>query len=244
MANVFHSIKAKLFRNHCTGDPNDYYARVISERTLSVRDVCRSAVSRGGAPGDEITMNLNVESFLKEMLYLLKNGYSVNANGYFSVTAQIKGVFRSSVEKFDSLIHTIYFLFSQGEMMREGLDEVSVEILGIGDASIVIQEVTDMKSGSVNDRLTPGRNLRIRGDKLKIAGDHSGIGIYFVNQADGKRIRVEDDEIVINHPSELMIIIPDLPSGLYTLEVGSQYTNSRLLKEPRTASFDKLLNVP
>ncbi len=43
MANNFHKIKAKLHPNLLTEDPNDFLARVISERTLNTR--CHTACS-------------------------------------------------------------------------------------------------------------------------------------------------------------------------------------------------------
>jgi len=39
------------------------------------------------------------------------------------------------------------------------------------------------------------------------------------------------------------VFTPDLPAGTYTIEVLSQYSGSVLLKEPRTAMFDKPLTV-
>ncbi|MDR0606576.1 MAG: DUF4469 domain-containing protein [Bacteroidales bacterium] len=50
--------------------------------------------------------------------------------------------------------------------------------------------------------------------------------------------------MVINNPSELIIMIPALPSGTYHLEVTTQFSNgSTLLKESRTAIFDRTLTV-
>ncbi|WP_260442434.1 DUF4469 domain-containing protein [Tannerella forsythia] len=48
---------------------------------------------------------------------------------------------------------------------------------------------------------------------------------------------------MINNPSELMIIIPALPVGTYQLEVTTQFSGSTLLKNPRTAVFEKPLSV-
>ena len=56
--------------------------------------------------------------------------------------------------------------------------------------------------------------------------------------------KVDEADIVINNPSELMIIIPALPAGTYQLEVTTQYsTGNKLLKEVRSAVFDRPLTV-
>jgi hypothetical protein len=108
MANTLHHVKAYLYDNLLTEDPNDFTARVSSERTLSVTDVCNSAVTRGGASVSAAEMEHNVNLFLKEMGYQLCDGFSVNT-GYFTATTLIKGVFNSPAE---TLTHRNTVLFS------------------------------------------------------------------------------------------------------------------------------------
>ena len=56
--------------------------------------------------------------------------------------------------------------------------------------------------------------------------------------------KVDEADIVVNNPSELMIIIPALPAGTYQLEVTTQYSmGKQWLKEPRTSVFEKTLTV-
>jgi hypothetical protein len=243
MANIYHRIKAILIPNLLTEDSDDFYAKVISERTLDTASICVSAVARGNAPTTEDAMKINVDLFFKEMEYLLKDGYAINT-GYFSATPQIKGVFKHPLDKFDILRHSIYFLFTQGEILRRELDAINVEITGTGEAGIIITEVVDVKTGSVNERITPNRNLRIRGSKLKLAGDNPSVGVYFINETTGEQIKVEADEIVDNKPSELVIVVPQLNPGLYLVKVITQFSpGSILLKDPRTVTFDKTLTI-
>ena len=49
--------------------------------------------------------------------------------------------------------------------------------------------------------------------------------------------KVDEGDIVVNNPSELMIIIPALPAGTYQLEVTTQYSiGKQWLKEQRTSN--------
>ena len=52
-------------------------------------------------------------------------------------------------------------------------------------------------------------------------------------------------KIPVNKPSELMVVIPALAAGTYKLEIVTQYgsNNKNLLKEPRTAVFERILSV-
>lgn len=243
MENVFHKIKANLYPNLLTEDPNDYVARVISERSLNVKQICKEAVGRGGAPTTAAAMEHNVNLFLKEMAYQLCDGFSVNT-GYFTACPLIKGVFNSQNETFDSAKHSLMFQMNQGEFLRKEIGNVQVEISGVGSSSIKIDEVIDIKTGSVNDLLTPGKGLRIYGFKIKVGGNHPDNGVYFINQSSNVRTKVPNDEFITNNPSEVVVEIPELPAGTYKMEITSQFnTGPVYLNDPRTSTYDKLLTV-
>ena len=241
MANL-HKIKAQLYDNVLTPNPNDFMARVISERSLSVKDICLSATTRGGADISAAAMEHAVNLFHREVGYNLCDGFSVNT-GWYTASVSIKGVFDSPQERFNPAKHTVMFDFKQGSLLRKELGAVTVEITGVADTAGYIAQVTDVKTGSVNDMLTPNRNLRINGSKIKIDGDNAGNGVYFVNQDTGVRTRVDDSEVATNNPSEVMIVIPELAAGSYRLEITTQYAPGKNLKQPRTIVFDRILTV-
>ncbi|MDR2071474.1 MAG: DUF4469 domain-containing protein [Treponema sp.] len=241
---VLHTIKAWLYENLLTGNRNDYSARVSAERTLSVRDVCRSAVERGGADINAAAMEHAVGLFHKEMAYRLCDGFSVNT-GWYNASIHIKGVFTSPTEVFDPEKHAVTVEFHQGAELRRELGMVGVNILGKAESGFFIAEVVDLRTGSVNDLLTPGRNARISGGRLKLEGSDPSCGVYFVNEAGGERVKVDAADIVENVNAHLLIVIPALEAGTYRLEVTTQYSGNtgKLLKAPRTTAFDRLLTV-
>jgi len=241
MANL-HTIKGQLYDNILTPNPNDYMARVVSERSLSVKDVCRSATTRGGADITAAAMEHAVNLFLKEMGYSLCDGFSINT-GWFTASVSIKGVFDSPAEKFNAAKHTVMFDFKQGSLLRKELGNVAVNITGVADTSGYVAQATDVKTGSVNDLLTVGRNLRISGSKIKIDGDNPENGVFFVNHDTQERTAVDASDIAVNNPSEVMVIIPELAAGAYRLEIVTQYSSGKNLKQSRTVSLDRVLTV-
>ena len=243
MSKTRHTIKAYLYDNLLTPDQNDFTARVSSERSLSVADICHSAATRGGADVSDAAMSHAVELFLKEMAYRLCDGFAVNT-GYFTAMPVVRGVFLNPNETFDPQRHTLQFQFTQGELMRREIEDVEVKIMGVAETGLYIGQVEDMKSRTVNEVLTPGFNLRVTGTKLRVVGDKPGVGIFFRETVTNTATKVDEGDIVINNPSELMIIIPALPAGTYQLEVTTQYsTGNKLLKEVRSAVFDRPLTV-
>jgi hypothetical protein len=240
--NTLHKIKAYLYDNLLTEDPNDFIARVQSERSLNVKEICHTAATRGGAEISAAAMEHAVNLWLKEMAYQLCDGFSVNT-GWFTANAHIKGVFNSPNETFNPTKHTLLFDFQQGSQLRKEISAVEVNIIGVADAAFAIAQVVDVKTGSVNDLLTPNRNLKISGNKLKIAGETPENGIYFINQTTQERTKTDPNDMVVNNPSELIIVIPPLTAGTYKIEVITQYAISSILKEPRSIIFDKMLTV-
>jgi len=238
-----HKIRAELYDNVLTEDPNDFAARVIADKPLTSKDVCNYATQRGGADISAKAMEHAVDLYLSEMVYLLCNGFTVNT-GVFNVRPAIKGVFNKATEQFNPEKHKISFDFNQGLRLRKELESVSVEITGVSKVTFFVDEVVDIESESVNELLTPKHNLRISGNKVKIVGENAENGVYFVNQETNERVKVSS-KIPVNKPSELMVVIPALAAGAYKLEITTQYgSNSKnLLKEPRTAVFERILTV-
>ncbi len=244
---VFHKIKAQLYNNVLTENPNDLIARVVSEKSLGIGDIVRSAVSnqrfaRGAANLSAEDMEYAVNLFFKEMAYRLCDGFSINT-GYFTAQPNIKGVFHSANEKFNQKKHSVSFNFQQGSILRRELANVEVDILGIADSSLFITQVFDVKTESVNQLLTPNSILKISGSKLKIAGDNETNGVYFVNQETNERVKVDASDMVTNNPSELIVVTPELNPGTYKVEVTTQYGSGNLLKEAKTIIFERVLTV-
>jgi hypothetical protein len=201
------------------------------------------AVVRGGADISVEAMIHAVELYHKEMGYQLCNGLAINT-GWYEAGHQFRGIADNPKAQYDKEKYTLMFGFNQGSLLRRELDNIEVEILGVADTDAAILQVNDVKTGSVNDLLTPSRVLKIAGYKIKIAGDNAANGICFVNQTTLERTRVDESDIVTNNPSEVIVMIPELAAGTYLLEVTTQFSGGgRLLNEPRTAKFNRTLTV-
>lgn len=127
--------------------------------------------------------------------------------------------------------------------MRNQIPNIDVDILGLATTGASILRITDLKSGSINDRITTGRNLKITGKQLKLAGDDAANGIFFINAETQARTVVDANDIIINKALQLIILVPDLPSGQYYLELISQYSRSGLLKTPVSTISPMVMTV-
>lgn len=183
-----------------------------------------------------------VTLFLRIVMRFVLNGYSVNT-GIFRAVAQFVGV----VEKgqWNPATNSVYVSFTQEKLLREEIAKTKVEILGTKANVMYILEVEDRKTGLKDGTATPGRNFFVRGSHLKVVGSDPAVGVTLTDST-GNVTKLVDDEVSINKPSELTLLLPaGLKDDTYTLTVCTQYSQSaQLLKEPRSVSTTITVGIP
>lgn len=163
----------------------------------------------------------------------LLNGYNVNTD-LFHAVARFSGVIENG--KWNPEKNSINIIFNQDKLIREEISNTDVKILGIKSDVMYILETEDKKTKLKDGTATAGRNFFVRGAMLKVAGNAPEVGVTFTSES-GTVLKLEEDEIVTNKPSELTLLIPStLADGTYTLTVTTQYGKSQLLKTPRSVS--------
>jgi hypothetical protein len=97
----------------------------------------------------------------------------------------------------------------------------------------------------INESLTRGNAVELKGVKLKIAGDNPANGITLTNTANGEITRIPTERLIANFPKNIIFILPEsLQAGDYQLELTTQYSNaSTLTKQPRNYQLKTLLKV-
>jgi hypothetical protein len=110
---------------------------------------------------------------------------------------------------------------------------------------IRIESVHDVKSDTVNSKVTSAGTVKIRGHNLRLAGIDPTVGAMFINVANQQTYPVQTQDIVTNNPSELILVAPALPvSGEVFFKITTQYSgNQKPLKKPRSITFEKILTV-
>ena len=180
------------------------------------------------------TMVHAIDLYHRTLSRLVLNGYSINT-GLFYMSPQFKGVITDGV--WDDKVNSIYINFQQGKLLRDGVAETSVKILGMKQDSAYIIGSEDTTTRATDGSATPGRTFRMRGKKIRVTGDDPTVGVYIID-ADKKETKLSSDMIVLNNPSDIIVLLPaDLSTGTYEMRIITQYSsNKTLLKNPRTLS--------
>ena len=230
-----HTLKGWLVDNAVTtDDKEDKILQLESAGSLTLSDIIDEMKKEDTGLRTE-TLEHAMKLFNRVVSDLLLNGFAVNT-GLFHAVPQFRGVVRNG--QWDPEKNSIYVSFTQDKELREAIAETSVNILGDKSAGMYISGVEDAATHAVDGLMTPGRNFIVTGRLLKVAGGEEGVGITLTPEGEGEPVVIEPDMLAVNNPSQLVFLIPaELPSGVYTLTITTQYnTSTRLLKEPRSVS--------
>ena len=227
--------------NDLTAAPDDYRARVVNVASHTQEDIVDRIMRIGaGLTRSDIAAVLEAE---KQVITEIVSDGGAVTTGLFNAFPSIQGVFHSAEDSADGIHQKVRINLHAGTALRDAIGAVKTKKLPGVVSGTIISSVTDVKTGSMNHLLTPGRNVKIAGAKLKITGDDPGVGLFFEPEAGGAAALVDMSDIVVNHPGELIAVIPNLAPGGYRLRVVTQYSGGTLLKNPHTVSFDKPLTV-
>lgn len=226
-------LKGWLVDNTVTADPNDKILVLESTGKADSERVYEEMLAEDTGLRRETIVHVST-LYERVCARLLMNGYQLST-GLFYAVPRFTGVIKGG--KWDPEQNNIYVVFNQDKVMREEIAKTSVHILGEKPDVMYILEVEDRKTGLRDRSATPGRNLFVRGAYLKVAGTDKSVGVFLRNHADSKETRLDDDMIVRNNPSELILLMPaDLADGEYDLVIRTQYSSKHVLKVPREVS--------
>jgi hypothetical protein len=245
-------LELNLLTNDNPDDMSAHTANVISHNQTDIID--RILKTGAGLTRSDVISVLEAE---KEVIYdLLAEGGAVTTE-LFNAFPSIQGVFTGAEDSFDHKRHRVKIHLSEGIGLRAVEERVKAKKIAPLQTGARIIAVTDIKTGSVNRLLTPGKNLRISGSKIKVTGDDPSVGVYFTLagadvRADAAAIpalapgvKIDETDIVENKPSEVMVLIPALGPGDYYVKIVTQFTGSaKASKSLHTAIFDIPLTVP
>jgi len=243
MSSNHHPIKALLYPNLLKNNKGTFKAQVITSQAHGIKDICVSFCSKRRSSLDPDTLEYHVRLFFEEMCELLDSGDAINT-GYFAAAPTIKGSFKNKYDTFDVKKHRVTYKFSQGALLRKRTANMEAEIFHGTSVNFGFIRVRDVYSGSLNNVITPGKNLKIEGQKIKLSGTHPDVGVYFISETTGERTKVPQVDVITNQNKNLLIFIPDLQPDSYRLEHITQYAGKgTLLNVPRSTLLDRTLKV-
>ncbi|GAB6391012.1 MAG: DUF4469 domain-containing protein [Treponematales bacterium] len=223
--------------NQLTSDPDDFRAQVVNVRSHTESDIIRMMLDRGaGLRESDIIAVLN--EFKKVCAGLIAEGDAINTE-LFNAHPAIKATTlpNGTVE-----YKKVHYATTLGSGLRPYAGQSGTRKVPAPAKGTVIENVVNLKTGSTS-ALTPNRDIKVEGQKVKIAGDDPAVGLFFVNLDSEERTQVDPTDIIENTPSHVIAVVPALSVGSYHVQIVTEYSSGKSLAAPRTATFDKPLTV-
>jgi len=238
---VLHRIRVKLYPSYLPGTEGRFFAKTDNEAYLGIERICAALKNRGGFFGSYENLVENIKQFLFECAYQLCDGYGLNLL-YYTIHPDISGTLESEKETYNPEKNPIKFKFRTRLPLRNLVKHIAVDITGLANGNAFIDEFIDRDEDSVNGFYTPGDMFCIIGNKIKLAGDDPGCGVYFVPVDDPSKA-VKVTRIGENSASTITGIAPDTHYQFNKIEIRTQYSGSTttFLKAPRSIVSDFVL---
>lgn len=225
-----HVIKSFIAPNTVTGEnKGDKILVVESAGNVTLSGVIDAMIEKNTGLHRQTIQHV-VELHNSTVTDLLLAGFSVNT-GLFHAVVQLTGLLEDGA--WNPKVNGMYISMVQGKVLRDGLEDTTVKILGEKSDAAFISGGQDVATRATDGKVTPGRNYTIRGRNIKVMGTDPTVGIYLVD-SEGTKRKLDKDMIALNNPSDVIILLPtDLAEGTYELQLITQYSSGgKELKTP------------
>ena len=241
MSSILHTVRVYLYKSHLAGDIERYYGRVAHERTLSLTEVCVNACSRGGSKGNPKMMEYSFREVWDEIAFCLCDGFAVNI-GFGLLRLAIHGEFNSVDEQFDPQKHRLEFIFTPLAPLYKYAPDTVIEVLGKNKTRAYISVVTNLITSSTSE-IVSGGTVQIEGKDIKVSPlTDENTGVFFI--ASNGTIYPAKQYLIYNYPQKLLLQVPDLPLGEYTIRIITRYSGGgSLLVSPIIIEYQNITVV-
>ena len=234
-----------------TEQEGDYYLRAKTmPDTITLRNIAEEVAARLNKNADEVYTILNDAERVKcdavSSSYIVSTPTALirpGASGTVMETELSQAVDRTKVK--------VYATLSMGADLREAMDSCRVEIFTqpavVGPLLNGAVAQTRAADGTVTTKAPqPGKNIRLTGRNIKIAGTDPTVGVTFTSvEEPSTQVFVPLEDITVNEPKQLIFVLPtEVTDGLWRVTVTTQYSSGiHMVKEPRTYTLDEPIEV-
>jgi hypothetical protein len=228
-----------LIENLLTAIAGDFLAQPVNVRSYTFPEIVQRISDRyPGLTPTQITAA--VSEFFEELTKITEAGETVNTP-YINTQMSMPGVYKGAMDSFDPKRHSVKLNINPGTILREAARKIKTEKVIVAESLPHILEVKDVMSDTVNDTITPGGVIQLRGSKLKFLTDQPDNGIFLLGE---NETEIKLVTIVENKPARLIAVLPaDLPQGEYFIELRTSFTTGKPAKTLKRGRYGKQLTI-
>jgi hypothetical protein len=238
---VIHKVTAKFVHAFLPGAKKPYNLRAVRQPELDIHGIASKAEVYN-LDTDPKVIEEGLTAGFELIYYLAADGYKIKTP-LFNLRIRLPGEYEGAETSLNEGLYPEVRMQSAAPFRQYIRERVGVQFDGVDQADGLIAEALDERTGQVDETMTLGNLLTIRGYGLKIEGDRqsaSQVGLFF---DDGQTPPVKAEIVAVNEPRTLKAIVPATleAGGEYALKIVTQSSakgSGSLLKNPREVRSD------
>jgi hypothetical protein len=210
---IIHKITAKFIHAFLPDAKKPYNLKAVFQPELDIHGIA----SKAEVYNIETEPKVIEEGFAAAcelIYYLAADGYKIKTP-VFHLRIRLPGEYEGAETRLPEGVHPEVRLQTAAALRSYIRERVDVIFDGIDQSDGLIAEAVDEKTGQVDEVMTIGNLLDIRGYGLKIEGDalhQDQAGLWF---EDGAGTSVKAEIIAVNEPRTVKVIVPpETPQGV------------------------------
>jgi hypothetical protein len=238
---IIHKITAKFVHAFLPNAKKPYNLRAVFQPELDIHDIASKAEVYN-IETDPKVIEDGFNAACELIYYLAADGYKLKTP-LFNMGIRLPGEYEGAETSLAEGLYPEIRMQVAAAFRQYIRDRVKVQFDGIDQSDGLIAEAVDEKTGLMDEVMTLGNLLTVRGYGLKIEWEgiyKDSVGFWF---DDGQTPRKKAKIIAVNEPRTLKVIVPaDLtPGRAYTLQIVTQTSakhSGTLLKGIREVRSD------
>lgn len=229
--------KVRLRKSNYEQTKGQLVPQVIVTRKYTLDDVIGRIMAVGNCAVNREVLEYAASLLTRHIGDCLLEGASVSTP-LGQLSPVVTGTWQAADRKDPEVraLNTATVRYSISPELRRLLDDPLLEAVGVGvQNALAIYSLKDVGSQTVNERLTPGRNIVVEGNRLLMNGDSPLRGLYVEEAGTGRAVaQVRPEDMTLCTRQRIVAMLPaQIAPGTYRLRVVSQCSTSpRPLKEP------------
>lgn len=225
-------LKYKLVKSNLKSKEDIYVAKPVSRDKVTQDDLIERMIGRGsGITKAEALANL--EAYHQVLCEAVQNGEMV-VTEMFSIQSSITGRFNNFNSSFTPELNEVKIRLQPGRRLQNVALKIDLQKKNNHPINPVIHSIRDRynKHHAMKDKA--GGFIIIKGERLKINVEDEQQGLFFISNETQQEYKVTN--LINNKPSELMLLIPEIPEGEYMIELRVVFRNSKMLRKVQHGS--------
>ncbi|MDR0644405.1 MAG: DUF4469 domain-containing protein [Treponema sp.] len=203
---IIHKVMAKFVHAFLPGAKKPYNLKAMFQPELDIHGIASKAEVYN-IESDPRVIEEGFTAACELIYYLAADGYKIKTP-VFNLSIRLPGEYEGAETSLPEGIHPEARLQASAALRTYIRDRVKVEFDGIDQRDGLIAEALDEHSGQLDEVMTIGNLLVIRGYGLKIEADAAHAdqaGLFF---DDGSSAPVKAEILAVNEPRTLKVIVP------------------------------------